>query len=427
MSIRQAIILAGGRGTRLGSITDNLPKPMVDVNGEPFVSHLLRKLAQQGVSEVIFLTGYLGDQISSYFRDHHFDLEILFAQESEHLSTGERLLAASSSLDEIFLLLYSDNFALFDLRKSLQLFEGFESPLVLSVCRKPAGNIVMGPDSRVSEYLENRSEGRGNFVEVGFSVCRKEALISCITESERSLTRAIASLVNSRNVRANLIEHPYFSVSDPIRLEKTRKALSARKVILLDRDGVINRKVPQGEYVTNYSSFEKIESTWDALVELARAEFEFIVITNQAGIARGSLSKEALDEIHHNMIEEFRQRGISVLGVHVCPHHWDDDCECRKPKPGLFFQAAEEHSILLPDLIYVGDDVRDESAAIAAGCTPLIIGPDRLRVQFDSTMQFDTLFEALPYLVSHYQRIAHSRVQTEPHKPNALGFEKFDL
>jgi len=402
-TVKQAVILAGGRGRRLAPITDSLPKPMVNVNGEPFLAHLIRSVAKQGITEVVILTGYRGDQIRGYFgTGEDFGVSIKYSHGPESWSTGERLLAASPILGPSFLLLYADNYVAFNLAALLAKPGAAGASMILTVCPKTPGNIIMSHEGSVSRYLCDRSTGPGEFVEVGFSLVKRDRVLSALADSEGSLPSAIHLMTQADEVMAHVVHHPYFSVSDPERLERTRLALSRRRVLLLDRDGVINLKVGRGEYVSHYTDFHPMESNWAALKVLADHGFTFVVISNQAGVARGITDPRDLDEIHKRMVAALNEIGVEVLDVYVCPHHWDDGCTCRKPNPGMFHTAAANHSLLLSDLIYVGDDIRDEAAAIAAGCTPIIVGPEAKHVEASSTAGFADLIEAVPFLLNHY-------------------------
>ena len=400
----QAVILAGGRGTRLAPLTDSIPKPMVDVNGEPFLAHLITLLAGQGVTVVLLLTGYRGEQIEDHFGSGgEFGLTIRYSHGPEEWSTGERLLAANDDLDSMFLLLYADNYVAFEMAKLLEHAPDSHASMVLTVCPKASGNIVLNPDGSVLKYLRDRSIGGGEFVEVGFSLTNRDRLLHAVELNGGSLPAAIESLTAAGEVRANVVSHPYFSVSDPQRLERTRQALSRRRVLLLDRDGVINVKAPTGEYVSRFEDFEPIMGNWRALAKLAEQGFSFIIISNQAGVARGMIDPADLDYLHGRMLKDMQDLGLNVLGIYVCPHHWDDNCCCRKPLPGMFNLAADEHSFLLADVIYVGDDVRDEAAALAAGCTSVLIGPEAELAGAASTGQFDDLTQAIPFITDHYE------------------------
>ena len=104
------------------------------------------------------------------------------------------------------------------------------------------------------------------------------------------------------------------------------------------------------------------------------AGFSFILISNQAGIARHIVSKEQVDAVNNRLTDELALRGIKLIDVYVCPHHWDDGCNCRKPAPGLLFKASREHLLRLDRTFYIGDDPRDCQAAYNANCAGIFIG-----------------------------------------------------
>jgi D-glycero-D-manno-heptose 1,7-bisphosphate phosphatase len=143
---------------------------------------------------------------------------------------------------------------------------------------------------------------------------------------------------------------------------------------LIDRDGVINRKASQGKYISKWENFEWIPETHQAMKELAQEGFQFIVITNQAGIARGVIDPVELERIHQNMREKLQKDCIQILGIYCCPHHWNEKCVCRKPNPGMLFQASKEHLFRLDKTMFIGDDPRDCQTAWRAGCCSVFLG-----------------------------------------------------
>ena len=105
---------------------------------------------------------------------------------------------------------------------------------------------------------------------------------------------------------------------------------------------MINKKAKRGEYISNWSQFKWISDTRFAMKILAQKGFKFIVISNQAGIARGMVDLNELENIHINMKNELLNDGIEILDIYVCPHHWNEDCFCRKPSPGMLFEASKD-------------------------------------------------------------------------------------
>lgn len=406
--VTQAVILAGGKGTRLAPITNSLPKPMVEVNGKPFLAHLLSTLADHGVSKVLILTGYLGHKIQAYFGDSYAGLCLSYAQEDAELSPGERILAAASLIDDKFVLLYGDNFVKFKLDALGEIQQREQSDIVWTIHEKSPGNISLTESGSVSSYCETRNEETGKFVELGFSLISKSGLLDALKKSSGDLGKAFEHVAKAGRAAALVVQHPYWSVSDPDRLALARIALGERKVVILDRDGVLNVKPDRGEYVSEWSDFVKISSTWEALHKLGKLGFEFIIITNQAGINRGIVRQSQLDHIHAEMINALANVGAHVLGVYVCPHHWDENCGCRKPKAGLFYQAARDHLLMLDRVIYVGDDPTDEVAALSCGAAPVMLNRDPTIFQKSENV-FPDLLTALPKLRRFYASHSDTR------------------
>ena len=115
------------------------------------------------------------------------------------------------------------------------------------------------------------------------------------------------------------------------------------KVIFIDRDGVINED-PIGDYVKRWADFKFIPGVLNGMAKLTRLGFQIVIISNQAGVGDGVYEKSELDDITRNMLSEFNKKSIPIRAVYYCLHGKNDNCECRKPKVGLFQQAANEIS-----------------------------------------------------------------------------------
>lgn len=400
----QAAILCGGMGTRLRPITDKIPKPMVLVNGKPFLEYLLVQLRENGVKEVILMTGYLGEQISQYFGDGaSLEMRIRYSHGPVEWDTGRRLTAAKSFLNDHFILLYSDNFVSFNLNKLARFYHRQLSLLSFIVYPKFEGNIRLAESGKVAVYDKTRKEEGLNFVELGYMILSKD-VFGYFDEIDVSFSDIILKLVGDQQVSGMVVNDVYYSISDPERLELTREYLKPKKIILIDRDGIINEKAPRGEYITTWESFVFLPENIIGMRMLAEAGYEFIVISNQAGIARGMVSQETIDTIHRNMKEELEKEGISILDILICPHHWDEDCFCRKPNPGMMFKASKDWLFRLDKTFYIGDDPRDCQAAYNAGCRSLFLGEQReveaLSPEEQPLEVFNNLEQAVPFLMN---------------------------
>jgi len=140
-----------------------------------------------------------------------------------------------------------------------------------------------------------------------------------------------------------------------------------RPAILLDRDGVINIDGPG--YVESWDEFQFCSGALKAIRKLTEAGWEIYVITNQSGVAKGLYSEQRLIDMHWRMMIEVRRAGGQILGVEFCPHTDEDECLCRKPRPGMLLKAAAKWGIDLERSYLVGDSARDIQAGAAVGCT----------------------------------------------------------
>jgi len=139
-----------------------------------------------------------------------------------------------------------------------------------------------------------------------------------------------------------------------------------RACVFLDRDGVINEKAPPDDYIRTWSQFRFLPGIVDWIRIFNALDYLVIVVTNQRGIARGLMTREAVDEIHDKMIRELERAGAQIDDVFVCPHE-ENTCDCRKPRPGLVQAAAAKWNIDVTRSLMIGDSDRDEALALVCG------------------------------------------------------------
>lgn len=149
------------------------------------------------------------------------------------------------------------------------------------------------------------------------------------------------------------------------------------RCVFLDRDGTINEEVCR---LTEISQFRLIAGAAEAIRRFNRAGFRVVVVTNQAAVARGSLSEERLKSIHVSMRDRLRAEGAAVDAIYYCPHHPTDGiedyrqrCDCRKPNAGMIERAVREHEIAPAESFLVGDKVSDLLAGLRAGCRTVLV------------------------------------------------------
>jgi len=141
-----------------------------------------------------------------------------------------------------------------------------------------------------------------------------------------------------------------------------------KKAAFLDRDGVINRKAPEGQYVTRWEEMDFLPGAAEAIRCLNNAGFLVIVVSNQRCVAKGLITTTELDALHARMLSQFQEAGAHIDAVYYCPHDYQPPCDCRKPRPGMLLEAAQEHEVDLAESWMIGDSAHDIEAGKNAGC-----------------------------------------------------------
>lgn len=372
-TIRQAVILAGGLGTRMRPLTLKMPKPMIPIRGKPFLEYIIELLKQNGIEEVIILTGYIHEKIEDYFGDgKRFGLKIKYSFSPAEDETGTRIRKAMDLLDDTSLLLYADNYWPLRLNQLFTFYKKMNTQALITVYSNmdnyTKNNTLVNDKGLVEIYDKSRQAQGLNGVDIGFFILNKKILSSFPQENFSFEKVIMPELISKKQLAGFLTYHKYYGLSNLERMPAIEEFFRQKKVILLDRDGVINKKPPKAEYVKKWSEFEFLPGAIDALRLLTKKGYEIIIISNQAGIGRGAMTESNLRGIHKKFLEVCKNEEISIKGIYYCPHNWDEGCFCRKPKPGMLFKAAADHNFDLTKAIFIGDDERDEQAGKAANC-----------------------------------------------------------
>lgn len=177
------------------------------------------------------------------------------------------------------------------------------------------------------------------------------------------------------------------------------------KLIVLDRDGVINEDSP--DYIRSPKEWRAIPGSMKAIAKLKQRGYKVAIATNQSGIARGYYTLETLEAIHKKMLDEVEAAGGKIDGIFVCPHVNEDNCECRKPKPGLLLQAAKQFNIDPSEILLIGDSMRDIHAANNCGAKAIFVNSshkthDLLEAKKAGIPVYADLAEAVDALVSRF-------------------------
>jgi len=365
----KAVILAGGRGERVRPITDTLPKPLIPIKGKPIIAHQLEQLERIGVKEVIVLTGYLASSVKSYCDKFVSCLKITCIESDQEDSPAQRLLYSQSKIGDDFLLIYCDNYILADADINAVLQS--ESRLTFLIEPRPEGNISIN-ENGLSKYDAGKRKPENKYIELGNIRIQSEKFMEILKDTQ-DLPLTLQRFSLEQDCTAVEITAGFWSVSN---LDRYLKLIKDRRIILLDRDGVLLEKMPRREYVKKFEDYRPMRENWKWLRILGESGVDFVIATNQPGIATGEVSETFLLRLHQKLVSEMLNFGINVLAVYVCKHHWNDNCDCRKPEPGMLLNAICDFGIDKALTLYIGDDDRDLLAAKAANIACLLIGND---------------------------------------------------
>jgi D-glycero-D-manno-heptose 1,7-bisphosphate phosphatase len=173
-----------------------------------------------------------------------------------------------------------------------------------------------------------------------------------------------------------------------------------KRAVFLDRDGVINRKPPEGQYVTRWEEMQFLPGVAEAIALLAQANFCVLVVSNQRCVSKGLLSVSDLESIHARMCRELAEKDALITEVYYCPHASQPPCDCRKPAPGLLLRAAREHEIDLKQSWFIGDSDTDVEAGRNAGCKTVRIVNGGAGGNSDPDLFARTLLDAVHQLLA---------------------------
>ena len=369
----QAVILAGGRGTRMQPITNQLPKPMVPVCGRPFLEYQVEQLAAQGIERILLLLGYLPDVVRRHFGNGRaWGVQIDYRVTDADQLTCSRIADARHLLDPCFLLLYCDNYWPMQMGRLWHRFSEARKPAMVTVYSNgdnySRGCVAIDENHDVRAFDRTRTAPGLREVEISYAIIT-DACLDLLPAEDCLFEEAIYTpLARQGRLAAYVSDHRYYSIGSLNRLPDAEAFLRRRPTILLDRDGVLNRKPPPAHYGRDWGDWQWIPGALEALRMLRQAGYRTVIVSNQAGIGRGLMTEDDLRAVHDRMRQEVTRAGGSIDAIYYCPHGWDAGCACRKPKAGLLYQAQKDLHLDLTATPFVGDDDRDAMAAATAGC-----------------------------------------------------------
>lgn len=428
----QAVIMAGGKGTRLRTLNSEIPKPMFPISGKPILEYQIESLKKSGIEDIILIVGYLGKQIKDYFGDgSRWHVHINYITEDKPLGTAGAFYYLKGKIKGDFILVFGDLILDVDFSRFMRFH--MDHKAVVTLFGHPNAHpfdsdvIEVNQDDRVIDILkknENRNFYYHNFVNAGLYCVSPELLKSISAPEKLDLEKqVIAKQIEFGNVFAYRSTEYVKDMGTPERLNAVSKDLengvvSARslsnkqKAIFLDRDGTINEL--RG-FLNEAEDFKLLGHAADGIRLINASRYLAIVATNQPVLARGECSFEELDRIHRKMETDLGMHGAYIDDLYFCPHHPDRgyngevpelkiDCNCRKPKIGMLTKAANKYNIDLSKSWYIGDTTTDIQTGINAGMHTVLIktgeaGKDG-KYHVKANYEAENLLEAVNHILS---------------------------
>lgn len=391
--------MAGGRGTRIASVANDVPKPMINICGKPILEHQIDNLKACGLTDIILVIGYLGEKIKDYFGDgSRFGVCIEYFIEDHPLGTAGALFKMPQ-LTEDFLLLCGDVIIDVDFNRFIAFHREkkawaslvahpnghpYDSSLLVTEIEAPKMAGGMPVDThQVICWMAKEDERLyyKNRVNAGIELISPELLKETMknfvprhpeTPDKIDLDRDVLK-INIGSGRIYAYDTPeyvkdmgtpdrFFEAENDIKTGKVHahNLKNRQKAIFLDRDGTINKMVG---FITKPEQFELLPGVAKAIKAINKSGYLAIVITNQPVIARGDCTFEQLQTIHNKMETELGKEGAFVDAIYVCPHHTDKgfsgerpeykcDCDCREAQTGFVASSSKRFQYRFVAVVY---------------------------------------------------------------------------
>ena len=375
----EAIILAGGLGTRLRSVVSEVPKCMAPVGGKPFLQYQLEWLSRFDISHVVLSVGYLKEVIEEFVASREWPFKVSYAVEKEPLGTGGGIrLALSKCRGKKVFVLNGDTFFNVDL-KALT----FTAPVTLAL--KPMRDFdrygAVDWDGDLVNAFHEKAHCAEGLINGGVYAIDRTTLDMGLFPKKFSFEKEVLEPLADYGLVAGMVADGYFiDIGIPEDYARAQRELPEIQAVLkasdavlatgadtlfLDRDGVINRWLP-GDYVRSWEQFVFLPGILESLRKWASHFKHVILVSNQRGVGKGRIAPEQLEAIHARMLDEIRKAGGRIDAIYTCTE-LEEDHPMRKPQTGMFVAACRDYPDIAPERsVMLGDS--DYDRLFAANC-----------------------------------------------------------
>ncbi|MDP3673732.1 MAG: HAD-IIIA family hydrolase [Novosphingobium sp.] len=390
--VTQAVFLVGGRGTRLGDIAQQTPKPLLMIEpGLRFLDVLIEEAARHGFDDILLLAGHKANQVvDAYDGKIVRDARIRVICEPEPQGTGGALRLAADRLADRFLMANGDSLFEFNLRAlTAQPLKGLARLALRRVPDAARFGAVEFDGRFITAFREKDVTATGPAIINGGVYLIDRRILDIIPGPSSMEKDVFPQLVAERRLEGEVFDGYFLDMGLPETYAQARAEVATRRrrpCAFLDRDGVLN--VDDG-YTFRPGDLRWIDGAREAVRTLNDSGYFVIVVSNQAGVAKGFYTEEDVKSFHAEMSHQLATRGAHIDAFYFCPHHPDGIVERyraanhpeRKPNPGMLVKAISEWPIDVGGSFLVGDRQADLDAAAAAGLPGFLFngaGLDRL-------------------------------------------------
>lgn len=382
----KAFILAAGEGTRLRPLTAERPKPMLPVGGRPALEHIVRWLHGHGVRDVAINLHHHGEAIVAHFGDGaSWDVRITYSPEATLLGSAGALRARMDFCDAPLAVVYGDVLTDLHLGALAALHASHRQPgvphltVALHHVEHPTekGIVALDGGGRIVRFVEKPApeEVFSDLANAGVLIVEPELIATIPAGRPYDIGSDWLPQLLAAGVPVygwTIPDGAYLiDFGTPETYARVGREWPRRVAVFLDRDGVINEN--RAEYVRSWEQVRFLDGSLDALRALATTPLRTVIVSNQSGIGRGVMTAAQVEDINARLVAAIRAAGGRIDGVYVCPHRPDEECNCRKPRPGLLLQAAADLGLSPRRSYFVGDHRTDLYAAWAAGAQAVLV------------------------------------------------------
>lgn len=410
----EAVILAGGMGTRLKSVVKDIPKPMAPVNGKPFLYHLMMYLSEQGITHFILSVGYKNEVIKDFFGEKFNNATISYAVENTPLGTGGAIKLASTFVNgNSFWVINGDTFVGLKLQDFYRRTTNKEISLALVEMKEFDRYGIVETDKNSIVSFKEKEYTKQGFINSGIYLLSKDIINKFSPKQERFSfeTDILEKIISKTSIGFFKTNASFIDIGIPEDFYKSQfmfsNKLSTKEIfsldsswtIFLDRDGVINRRIPDS-YVKTKEDFVFLPKAKEAIEKLSNNFNRIVVVTNQQGLGKGLMTEDELTLVNEFMISEITKSGGKIDGVYYCSKLSSESPNCRKPNPDLAYMAKNDFpEIDFNKSIIIGDSISDIQFGKKLGMKTILIPTKEEEKNYYPNIAVDWRIDGLDELI----------------------------